>query len=155
MSILKALKADHEEAKTLLDEIVGTGDAKKRGAMFAEFKKKMTAHSRSEEKVFYRPLEQTAAGKEDALEGAVEHQVVDRLIAELARTRNKNADKWTARCRVLKQLIEHHVEEEEGEFFEIARQEFDQGQLDEMAVEFAKEKRRHGVESDLEPMAAE
>ena len=155
MTILDALEADHDQAKSLLKRILEAKGAKERGAMFAEFKKMMTAHSRAEEKVLYKRLEQTEAGKDEALEGAVEHQVADRLMAELARARSKNSDPWTARCKVLKELIEHHVEEEEDEFFKTARDEFDPSTLSKMAEEFAREKRKYGVESSGQPVAAE
>lgn len=155
MTILEALKADHDEVKSLLGEIMGTEETKERSRLFSEFKTKMTAHSRSEEKVFYRRMQQTEAGKPEALEGEVEHKVVDRLIATLARQRNKGSEAWTAGCKVLKELVEHHAEEEENEFFKTAREEFDEETLEKMAEEFAREKKRRGVEPVSGRMAAE
>ena len=52
MTILDALQNDHDEMKALLSRILETEGAKERGTLFAEFKTKMTAHSRAEEKVF-------------------------------------------------------------------------------------------------------
>ena len=145
MTIFDALKADHDEVKALLGQIMETEETKERSRLFSEFKTKMTAHSRSEEKVFYRRMEQTEDGKPEALEGTVEHKVVDKLIADLARQRNKGSEAWTAGIKVLKELVEHHVEEEEGEFFETARKELDEETLEKMADEFAREKKRRGL----------
>jgi hemerythrin superfamily protein len=142
MTILNALKADHNEAKGLLKTILASKDGKKRGELFEQFKTKLTAHSRAEEKVFYRPLEKTEEGKTEALEGAVEHDVVDRLLADLAasRSRQPEAEKWTARYTVLQELVEHHIEEEERDFFKTARKLFDRAALEKMGKDFAAEK---------------
>jgi len=145
VTILDLLKADHEKVKALLNEILETEEAKQRSELFSEFKTEMTAHARSEEKVFYRAMEKTEEGNDEALEGFVEHEVVDRLIADLARSRAKDTEKWTARFKVMKELIEHHAEEEESEFFKTAKRVFDQEQLQRMAQEFEREKAKHGV----------
>jgi hypothetical protein len=116
MTILNALKADHDELKGMLKAILATKDGKKRSVLFAPFKSKLTAHSRAEERVFYQPLERTQEGMTEALEGTVEHQVADRLLADLAAARQPEAETWTARCSVLQELLEHHIHEEEGDF---------------------------------------
>ena len=145
MTILDALKADHDEVKGLLKTILASKDGKRRGELFEHFKTKLTAHSRAEEKVFYRPLEKTEKGKTEALEGAVEHDVVDRLLTDLAAARQKEEEKWTARCTVLQELLEHHIEEEEGDFFKTARKLFDRAALDKMGKDFVAEKSKLGV----------
>jgi hemerythrin superfamily protein len=140
MRILNALKADHDELKGMLKAILATKDGKKRSVLFAPFKSKLTAHSRAEERVFYQPLEKTEEGKTEALEGTVEHQVADRLLADLAAARQPEAETWTARCSVLQELLEHHIEEEEGDFFKTARKLFDRAALEKMGKDFASEK---------------
>jgi hemerythrin superfamily protein len=143
MTILNALKADHDEFKGMLKAILVTKNGKKRGDLFAEFKTQLTAHSRAEEKIFYRPLAKTEEGKTEVLEGTVEHDIVDRLLAELAR--QPEAEKWTARCTVLQELLEHHIEEEEDEFFKTARKLFDRAALEQMGKDFAAEKSKVGA----------
>jgi hemerythrin-like domain-containing protein len=90
--------------------------------------------------VLYRGMEKSEEGKDDALEGAVEHEVVDRLMEDLSRSRSIGSDKWTARCTVLQELLEHHIDEEEGEFFKIARKIFDREGLTKMGTAFTAEK---------------
>jgi hemerythrin superfamily protein len=121
MMILETLQTDHRQVRELLETILSTDDAKKRGDLFKQFRTELTSHSRAEEKVLYRRMEKSEEGKDDALEGAVEHQVVDRLMEDLSRSRSVGSDKWTARCTVLQELLRHHIDEEEGEFFKIAR----------------------------------
>lgn len=148
MMILDAIKADHDEAKALLKTILDTEAAAQRAELFKEFKKKITAHNRSEEKVFYRRMEADEDARSDALEAEVEHETADRLIEDLARMRAKDSDKWTARCTVLQELLEHHIEEEEGKVFKDARKLFDRATLEQMGEAFAAEKARHGVPAE-------
>jgi hemerythrin-like domain-containing protein len=124
----------------LLKTILSTADAKKRSDLFKQFRTELTAHSRAEEKVLYRGMEKSEEGKGDALEGAVEHEVADRLMEDLSRSRSIGSDKWTARCTVLQELLEHHIDEEEGEFFKIARKIFDREALAKMGTAFTAEK---------------
>jgi hypothetical protein len=140
MTILNALKTDHDDFKNMLKAILAAKVARKRLELFARFKSELIAHSRAEEETFYRPLEMTEEGKTEALEGTVEHGVVDRLLADLAAARHPEAETWVARCTVLQELLEHHIEEEEGDFFKIARELFDQASLEKMGKAFAAEK---------------
>jgi hemerythrin superfamily protein len=140
MSILETLQTDHRQVRELLKTILSTADAKKRSGLFKQFRTELTAHSRAEEQVLYRGMEKSEEGKDDALEGAVEHEVVDRLMEDLSRSRSIGSDKWTARCTVLQELLEHHIDEEEGEFFKIARKIFDREGLTKMGTAFTAEK---------------
>ena len=65
---------------------------------------------------------------------------MDRLIEDLSRSRSVGSDKWTARCTVLQELLRHHIDEEEGEFFKIARKIIDRDTLDKMGTAFTTEK---------------
>jgi hemerythrin-like domain-containing protein len=150
MAILELLKADHVKVKTLVEETLGTEDAAQRNQLIKQIKTELTAHSHAEEKVLYRRMEKSEEGKDEALEGDVEHEIVLQLCDQLARSRAKGADSWTARCTVMKELIEHHVEEEEGEFFKTARKLFDAAMLERMGNEFVREKARLGVPMDAE-----
>jgi hemerythrin superfamily protein len=145
MTILNALKADHDEFKGMLKAILVTKDGKKRRDLFAEFKTDLTAHSRAEEKIFYRPLAKTEEGKTEVLEGTVEHDIVDCLLAELASARQPEAQKWTAGVTVLQELIENHIGEEEDDVFKTARKLFDRAALEQMGKDFAEEKSKAGA----------
>ena len=155
-SLLGLLKSDHAKVKALLGQILDSEDGKERIRLFREFARELTAHSRAEEKVLYRRMQKSEDGKDEALEGFVEHQVADGLTADLKRARSPAADAWTARCTVLKELLEHHIEEEEGEFFRTARRMFDRATLMKMGGEFLAEKAKYGVgvDADKERKAA-
>ena len=46
---------------------------------------------------------------------------------------------------MLQELLEHHIEEEEGDFFKTARKLFDRAALDKMGKDFVAEKSKLGV----------
>lgn len=141
MSLLDTLKQDHERIKEILTRIIETEDNAERGRLFKEFKMELVGHSRAEEKVLYRRMEKAdEESRDDALEGFVEHEVAETLARSLETARQRTSPKWTARASVLKEVLEHHIEEEENEFFEQARKDFSEEELQRMDQEFQREK---------------
>ena len=93
----------------------------------------MTVHERIEEEIFYPRLTEQAKTKEIALEGFEEHHVVDMVMAELDDVPFDD-ETWGAKFTVMKENIEHHVEEEEGEMFKLARQALESDELEELGA---------------------
>jgi hypothetical protein len=143
MDILKLLKEDHKEVSDLLDQMSETTEraAKKRGDLFEQMKSALLAHAHAEQELFYKPLLEEGDDPDTMLEAEVEHQVVERLLADVEQT-DPTDEKWLAKVTVLKELIEHHVKEEESEIFKTARKTFDKAQLDEMGGRFETRKQQ-------------
>lgn len=148
MNILTALKSDHKELKKILEDIEGTTERaeKKRLSLFAKFKDEIVAHARAEESVVYEKLK-GIVDKDDRdtiLEGYEEHYLVDKLIPEIENL-SPTDEVWTAKVTVVKEMLEHHIKEEEDEIFAMVRKEFDPDALEIMAERFealkAKKKR--------------
>ena len=85
-------------------------------------------HEAIEEEIFYPALKEHPKTKEIALEGYEEHHVVDTVMAEIEGVAYDD-EKWGAKFTVMKENLEHHIEEEEGEMFKQAKQVFDQDEL--------------------------
>jgi predicted DNA-binding protein len=132
---MELLKNDHEQVKKILEEIDSTTErgVKTREELFTKFKSEMTIHERIEEEIFYPRLTEQAKTKEIALEGFEEHHVVDMVMAELDDVPFDD-ETWGAKFTVMKENIEHHVEEEEGEMFKLARQALESDELEELGV---------------------
>jgi Hemerythrin HHE cation binding domain len=139
--ILGKLHEEHEEAASLLDRIL-KAQGKERLALFAELNEKLSVHLRAESKVLYAKLAKDEESRYFALEGDIEHDLALQLLDELSRARNKAGDEWLARVKVLKDLVEHHVEEEESEGWSNAKKQFDEAQLEKLLDEFEGEKKR-------------
>ena len=137
MSILNLLKEDHAAVSDLLEEMAETTGraAKKRQELFEQVKTALMAHSHAELEIFYRPLLEQGDDQDALLEAEVEHQVVERLLLDVEQT-DPTDEKWLAKVTVLKELVEHHVKEEEGNIFKMARKTFDKEQLEEMGQRF-------------------
>lgn len=140
-TIYDLLHNDHETVAALFEQMTATESAGQRERLLAQLKLELMAHSEAEDIVFYQPLKQVDEARGIVLEAAEEHRVVARLLGELERLSAEN-ERWAARLTVLKELVEHHVEEEEGALFKAARGAFDRAQEREMGVEFTAEKKR-------------
>jgi len=123
MNAFALLKADHEKVAGILETIEATTERAEKGRddLFARLKAELDLHAMIEEEIFYPALEDTEEAHDITLEAYEEHRVVKQLLAELA-AEPKDTEEWSAKFTVLKENIEHHVEEEEGELFKKARQ---------------------------------
>jgi hemerythrin-like domain-containing protein len=123
MNAFALLKADHEKVAGILETIEETTEraVKGRDELFARLKAELDLHAMIEEEIFYPALEETEEAREITLEAYEEHRLVKQLLTELE-AEPKDTEEWTAKFTVLKENIEHHVEEEEGEMFKKARQ---------------------------------
>jgi len=138
MDAFKLLEADHEKVSQLFKQIESASGAAKR-ELFTRLKAELDVHAHIEEKVLYPALENTEEAREITLEAYEEHKVVKELLAELAGGRRIN-DEWDAKFTVLKENVEHHVEEEEGELFNKARKALSDQEIDRIGAELEAEK---------------
>jgi hemerythrin-like domain-containing protein len=141
MDALSLLKEDHDKVKGLLNELESTTErgAKTRTDLFGQIKNELTVHEIIEEEIFYPTLKEHPKAREIVLEGYEEHNVVDTLMGELSELSVED-ETWGPKAKVMKENIEHHIEEEEGEMFEKARQVFAKKELEELGSRMAERK---------------
>jgi len=135
MDGLKLLKEDHDRFKKLLAEGEETTERARvgRSKLFEDLKRQVEIHERMEEEVLYPALKAHPKAKEIVLEGYEEHHVADLILAEIAET-DPSDERWAAKFKVLKESLEHHIEEEEGDMFPKARGIFDSDELEELGA---------------------
>ena len=133
MDALTLLKNDHDKVKGIMSELEPTTERaeKTRTELFAKLKMELTVHEIIEEEIFYPTLKQHPKAKEIVLEGYEEHNVVDTLMGELEALPVTD-ETWGAKASVMIENLEHHIEEEEGEMFQKARQVFDRQELEDL-----------------------
>ena len=131
MDAIRLLEDDHKAVKKLLDELESTTErgVKTREELFARIKRDLNAHEVIEEEIFYPALKEHAEAKEIVIEGYIEHNMADELLADLDAT-PVDDEKWGPTAKVMKESIEHHIEEEEGEMFSIARKVLEDDELE-------------------------
>ena len=138
MDAFELLKKDHKKVSQLFKEIeAASGQTKKE--IFARLKTELDVHANVEERIFYPALENKEEARDITLEAYEEHKVVKDLLGELESS-NAPEDEWDAKLTVLKENVEHHVEEEEGELFSKARQALSKQEIEELGVEMEAEK---------------
>ena len=137
MDAFELLKNDHKKVSQLFEEIESaSGPSKKQ--LFTQLKGELDVHAHIEEKIFYPALENKEESRDITLEAYEEHKVVKDLLAELANA--SPSDEWDAKLKVLKENVEHHVEEEEGELFDKAEDVLSDEQIERLGAEMEAEK---------------
>lgn len=121
-TIFSQLKQEHDEVKELFKKAEDCPPEERVSAL-QEIEENLVPHSRGEEKTVYAlARERAIASKLDdsvlvTNEAYEEHHVADGLLAELKATDIKS-ERWLPLLKVLKENIEHHIKEEEGQFFD-------------------------------------
>jgi len=119
---VKLLEKDHRRFERLMEEGEETSAraGKRRREVLHTLAAEIATHERKEEKILYPALKRHREAKDIVLEGYQEHHVADVLVAELKQM-DPADERWGAKFKVLKESLEHHIEEEEGHMFRTAR----------------------------------
>lgn len=133
MDALKLLQEDHDKVKKILEDLDSTTErgVKTREELFERLRTELDAHELIEEEILYPALKEHPKTRELALEAYEEHHVVDLVMAEIQDVPYDD-ERWGAKLTVAKENVEHHIEEEEKEMFDQARQVFSEDELVEL-----------------------
>lgn len=111
----KLLTKQHDEVRALFKRLERSRARKQQLEIFEEIAQNLVAHDAIEREIFYPACEQ-AMGMTDTLgEALVEHGVVEFSLFQSDEARKE--DDFEFKCTVLKEVLEHHIKEEEDEFF--------------------------------------
>jgi len=107
--------------------------------LFSRIEEELEIHMEGEEKYLYPALEESEEAREHVLEAYEEHHVAKTVLEE-AGNLDKDDERWDAKVKVLCELVDHHIEEEEGELFKIAKDVLDEDRRQEIARQFEENK---------------
>lgn len=144
MDAIALLKADHKVVKDLLTELTESSSraVKKRGDLLKEIQTNLKAHTTIEEEIFYPAFK--AAGKKEEekmyFEALEEHRAAEDLVLPDLLNTDPATEQFSGRAKVLKELIEHHIEEEETEMFKDAKKLLSKEQLTELGAQMEQRK---------------
>ena len=140
MLIYEVLKKDHEKVKSLLNQLLMLDEnSKNRKDLINEIKGELIPHARAEEAVFYNSLRSMNEAKDIVMHGYQEHVEAEGMLRLLQAKDIIDAD-WKATARKLKEALEHHISEEEGKIFNVAKQLFTDEEAKQIAQAFEKMK---------------
>ena len=136
------LEKDHRRLETLLKQGEETTEraVKGRTDLLETITVELGVHELIEEKLLYPALKKFPEARDIVLEGFEEHHVADLILKELHEVA-KDDEQWGAKFKVLKESIEHHIQEEEGDMFRKARGVMSQEDLAALGREMAQLKR--------------
>lgn len=123
------LKQDHEKVRTLLGQLENATGAR-RQKLLGQIETELKIHTTIEEEIFYPAYREAARKKDDKklfFEAVQEHHVVDMVLPEM--NDGASPEELKAKAKVLKDLVEHHAEEEEKQMFPRARKVMDRDEL--------------------------
>jgi len=139
MDALDLIKQDHKRLRKLLEETL-KAEGGEREERLDHLRTELVAHERMEEEVLYPRLRDEKKAHETVLEGYEEHHVADVLLDELLDV-PPETDLWKAKVKVLKENVEHHMDEEEDELFKGARAVLDREELNRLGERMEQIKR--------------
>jgi hypothetical protein len=140
MDIFEILKKDHGETLSRFRELEKTTsqESAMRNKGFTTLNQELIAHLEAEEDTFYQPL-MHGKYREDALEALEEHHVLELVLEDLSGT-EPGVERWKPKLRVLKEMLEHHIGEEEGKIFTEIKTILSKGMAEELGVQFSARK---------------
>ena len=136
MNAIDLLKADHEKVKGILSQLSESTDraVKKRTELLEKLELEVSIHTQLEEEILY-PAYKAAGGKAEAemyYEAKEEHRTVDSLVLPDLKGSDPTSPEFAGRVKVIKELLEHHIEEEETDMFPHAKKILGKAKLDEL-----------------------
>ncbi len=120
--VLRTLHQEHEQVLHTLDQMEHSRPtaAKSRTRLLEKLKQLVIPHMQGEEKRFYTLLQARLQDPSPIIEAIEEHWHARQALQRLERS-DPASEEWSARAKVLQELLEHHIQEEESEIFDMAR----------------------------------
>ena len=141
--ILETLEMEHDEVQGLLEQLTGSDNGREQKSLVAKIKQALVPHTKAEEKVVYDAL-LALRGKEAKItgnEGYMEHGLASQTLKQLDKL-TANTPEFKAAAKVLKELVNHHIREEENNMFSLVKENFSADQREQMNREFLAAKKR-------------
>ncbi|WP_025110116.1 hemerythrin domain-containing protein [Pseudomonas sp. H1h] len=136
MNAIDLLKADHEKVKNILSQLSESTDRalKKRVDLLDKLEMEITIHTQLEEQILYPAFKEAGGKEQDEMyyEAKEEHRTVDSLVLPDLKSTDPSTPEFAGRVKVVKELLEHHIEEEETEMFPQAKKLLGKAKLNEL-----------------------
>jgi hemerythrin superfamily protein len=134
MDAIEMLEKQHREVEELFEKFEGAGEnaRKTKEKLCREISDHLAIHAEIEEKLFY-PESKTDETEDLLREAVEEHLGVKRILADLLETEVTD-EQFDAKMKVLKEQVEHHVEEEEEELFPKVKKALSEDELEDLGA---------------------
>ena len=143
MNALNLLKKDHDSVRTLFSRFERTSktDLERRNDLLAQLRREIQIHSRAEEEIFYPALKAlNGEGRQLVSQALDDHKDISDLLTQISRLK-LTAKNFDDRFEALFEIVDQHVEEEEGEIFRFAEENCSEQQLEDLGRQIQERKR--------------
>jgi hemerythrin-like domain-containing protein len=139
VNIFEALRESHDRQRIYADALIQTsGDTPERVEAYKQLKSELQAHETAEERHFYIPLMEFDNGVDLSRHAISEHHEMDEMMEALDET-EMSSPAWLVAAKKLAEKVNHHLEEEEQKFFQMAGKLLDDKQKETLAGQYEKE----------------
>jgi hemerythrin superfamily protein len=141
MDAIKLIKDDHRKVEGLFAEFeaLGARAQKSKQRLADQIIQELKLHAHIEETVFYPALLKKAEEDEIVFEGYEEHEVMKFVISEIEEI-DASHERFDVRVKVLKEVVQHHIQEEEKEMLPEARKVLGAALLKQLGMQMAEAK---------------
>lgn len=134
MDAIQLLKADHDKVRQLFTQLTDTTHRaeKTRTQLLEKIRLELEVHTQIEEEIFYPAFREAGKKGDDEelyFEALEEHRAAGDLVLPDLLATDVTSDQFGGRAKVLKELVEHHADEEESEMFPRVRELMDKDTL--------------------------
>lgn len=137
-TIYDILSQEHKLVLSMFEEAMGSGSKE----VLFRIKAEIDPHMAGEEKLYYPLLKEHEESRDIARKAYIEHNEAKALMYELEGM-DESSENWYSRLNELKEVIIHHVEDEESEIFEKSRHILGQQKAEELAQEYLEYKNNY------------
>jgi hemerythrin superfamily protein len=134
MNIYSYLETDHKKVENLFTKIISTKNKDKRKLLFKEVAAELLLHAETEHETFYNALKQHKETHKIIEHADKEHEEVKKLITAVKKNPTVN-DKWLVELGGLRQVVTHHVSEEEKNIFKKAKKILNSKEAKQLAID--------------------
>jgi hemerythrin-like domain-containing protein len=137
MDIYQIIKQDHRKVLDAISKLEDSTERVRssRQQQLSAIRDDLLPHMHAEENLFYPLLLDKGNDRQKVLEAFEEHRVARSVMQDLEST-SADDERWSAKLSVLKELLTHHIQEEEGGLFTMAKKIIDDRQAQEMGDRF-------------------
>lgn len=142
--LLDTLKAEHDEVKSLLSDLQEAETSAQRKSLVQRIKLALVPHTKAEQKVLYNAViaVRDREVQVDGHEGYIEHELASRTLQQLDAIEHATSPEHMAAGKVLQELVEHHIKEEESSVWDDAKDNFSDDERKQMNVAYLSAKAR-------------
>lgn len=133
------LRQDHDKVRDLFEQIEEDEEGENREELFSGLRSELQEHLQLEEKFFYPVLEQSDDTRDKALEAYEEHNVAKTVLGEFSNL-DREDERWDAKIKVLREIVNHHLQEEEKNVFKLAKKALEQDQIKQITDQIRQQK---------------